>query len=93
MERLPTHERLVARLRGIGIDIPDDWECQNIHAGKRQREAGAWSWEITAKGTRTICASFVSATDLLKAKVISAHLEGRHERTLIIEPTADDEGG
>jgi hypothetical protein len=39
-------ERLLARLRAQGVEIPDGARIQRTYAGRCQREAGAWSWSV-----------------------------------------------
>lgn len=42
---MPTpSERLLIRLRDMGLEIPDDARLRRTYAGYWQRAAGAWSW-------------------------------------------------
>lgn len=61
-------ERLMKRLRTIpDVRLPETAEFHRIYAGTRQREAGAWSWEIVDNHV-TVLASYASVTELLRAK-------------------------
>ena len=37
---------VVEHLRGMGFDISDSVVCARTHAGRHQRDAGAWSWAL-----------------------------------------------
>lgn len=39
-------ERLLTRLRRMGLDIPEGSAVRRTYAGKHQRAAGAWSWYL-----------------------------------------------
>jgi hypothetical protein len=39
-------ERLLARLREAGMDLPEGVTIQRTYAGREQRNAGAWSWAL-----------------------------------------------
>ena len=44
---MPTpSEKMLTRLRAMGLDIPDGSVVQRTHAGYWQRRAGAWSWSV-----------------------------------------------
>lgn len=60
-------ERLIARLREMGVEIPDGAQLRRTYAGRHQRSAGAWSWYLVdADGHELHIGSQISVTDLLK---------------------------
>jgi hypothetical protein len=61
-------QRLVARLRAMGVPLPDEVELVRTRAGRAQRAAGAWSWAAYVPGGRELrLGSQAPITELLRA--------------------------
>ncbi|MET9964798.1 hypothetical protein ABZZ80_02420 [Streptomyces sp. NPDC006356] len=45
-----TAERMLARLRKIGVDLPEGTQLVNTFARDWQREQGAWAWKAVGPG-------------------------------------------
>lgn len=63
-------QRLLARLRAMGVPIPEGAVIRRTHAGLQQRRNGAWSWFVDPDpripGTTPGLGSQVPVTELLR---------------------------
>lgn len=72
-----TAERLIIRLRKIGLDLPEGSRLERTHAGYWQRKQGAWTWRAIGPGNRPLwVGSTYTMTELLAAPGICAHRDG-----------------
>lgn len=58
-------ERLVARLRAMGLPVPADARIERTYAGVWQRRDGAWSWIVWPPGSYGVGSQF-PVTELLR---------------------------
>jgi hypothetical protein len=67
-------ERLLARLRAMGVDLPEDATICRTYAGRHQRAAGAWTWYAwsATRGNLGGIGSHSTVNELVRAPVISA---------------------
>lgn len=49
-----TSDRLLARLREIGLDLPDGSRLVRVHPSAAMRNEGAWSWTALGPGGRDL---------------------------------------
>lgn len=83
MPRKKPGERLIERLRGLGVDIPRTAEVRRTRSGRHQRACGAWSWFLHNPerfsgghlGLALNVGSQERVKDLLKAKKITPSWE------------------
>ncbi|MFE4857411.1 hypothetical protein [Streptomyces sp. NPDC056670] len=47
-------ERLIARLREIGLDLPEGSRLVRVHPSRAMRNEGAWSWSAYGPGGREL---------------------------------------
>lgn len=81
-------QRLVERLRKMGLTVPDD-EIYRVHPSRASREAGAWSWAI---GTSPAVGSQHAMTVLMRAPRLTASWSTRLMDTDIhIDPVPERE--
>lgn len=78
-------ERLMARLRAMGVDIPEGSTLQRTYAGYWQRKGGAWSWFLLSPDGRDFLGSYFPVKTLLRTRlnVTQGH---RHEGTFSVFP-------
>jgi hypothetical protein len=70
---LRTSERLIARLRKIGLDLPDGTRLVRVYPSPAMRTEGSWSWTALGPNGRDLqIGSQHSMTALLEAEVILA---------------------
>lgn len=68
-----TSERLIARLREIGLDLPDGTQLVRLNPSRAMRNEGAWSWTALGPGGRELqIGSQHPMTALLEAEVLLA---------------------
>ena len=66
-------ERLIARLRAMGVEIPEGATIRRTHAGYWQKAQAAWSWFVAdANGKELGIGSQISVTELLREKRLCA---------------------
>lgn len=65
---MTTSERVLARLRADGRDVPDGARLIRVYAGYWQRAQGAWSWHVVDDRGLTIVGSVYAAGDLLRCR-------------------------
>lgn len=67
-----TSDRLIARLRDLGVALPADVRFERLYPGSEQRACGAWAWHIVDPYGAQVVGSPQTATetlaDLLKAQ-------------------------
>lgn len=39
-------EKLIARIRALGVQLPDDVQVRRVYPSAASRNAGAWSWSL-----------------------------------------------
>lgn len=67
MSSLTPSQRLIARLRVQGLDLPEDTVVERIYTGRWMRARGAWSWHLaTESGTLLPFGSQWRVTELLR---------------------------
>jgi len=59
-------DKLMGRLRDMGMSVPDGSTLHRTHAGQLQRRTGAWSWSILDPAGRELCGSYSPVTELLR---------------------------
>lgn len=83
------NERLIERLRLMGLVIPVDAEIERTYAGREQKAAGAFVWIIEVNPgvgmVNHIITSQWPVTDLLKEKKLSIHLDDSGQFTIYPE--------
>ena len=47
-------ERLLKRIREMGVDVPDGARIQRTYAGRTMRSGGAWSWFVVGPDGRAL---------------------------------------
>lgn len=70
MSRPTPSQRLLARLKAMGVPIEDGAIITRTHAGYWQRRQGAWSWRVEQPDYRLpqqIVGSHYPVTDLVRA--------------------------
>jgi hypothetical protein len=71
MKKAPS-QRLLARLRAMGLDIVDGAVVQRTYAGIWQRREGAWSWALVdANNFELSVGSQYPVTRLLKGRIMA----------------------
>jgi len=78
-------ERLIKRLRAMGMDVPDASTLQRTHAGISMRQRGAWSWSLIAPGGHELCGSYHPATGLLRSNMVV--VTGEHGVPEVVLPS------
>ncbi len=48
-------EQMLAKLRELRLDVPEDTQLERIYTGRHQRSEGAWSWTTVYPFARTLC--------------------------------------
>lgn len=64
-------ERLLVRLRAMGLPIPQDAWIERTYAGYWQRQGGAWSWSVHPQTTYAVGSQYPVA-ELLRAERLVA---------------------
>jgi hypothetical protein len=84
-------ERLLTRLRALGLDIPEGATIARTYAGVWQRRDGAWSWYAQQPDGRPIdIGSQYAVGDLLRERYLCATV-GWREPAIHIDPTVPGE--
>lgn len=94
MARPSTRARLLARLRAMGLDLPEGTALLRTHAQRADRAAGAWSWYALGPGGYEVgLGSQHPMRELLAAVRLVAGRSGtaaaRGERDVSVYPTLD----
>jgi len=86
MTRPTTQERLLARLRGMGIDLPEGARLVRTHANGWQITEGAWSWAALDQDGRDLhIGSQYSMSELLWAwRLETSRPDGRDMEILAV---------
>lgn len=75
MSRQTPSERLLARLKAVGVPIDDDAVIERTYAGSSMRTAGAWVWRTGPFGDGHIMVgSIFPVTDLVRRPLLCATL-------------------
>lgn len=86
MSRKTPSERLLDRLKVMGVPVEDDATIQRTYAGYWMRREGAWVWHTGPFGDRHLMAGSVhTVTDLVRAPRLCADLS-RHSPEWSIYP-------
>ena len=65
-------EKMLAKIRELGIEVPGDAKIARTYAGSNQRSCGAWSWMTFSSLRPTFsCGSQRPITDVLAAPKIA----------------------
>lgn len=84
--------RLIARLRAMGLDIPEGARVERTYAGRLQRECGAWSWALySATGFELNIGSQFSVTRLLRGRMCASRPWGWESSDIDIDPWQSSE--
>ncbi|MFC4506659.1 MULTISPECIES: hypothetical protein [Streptomyces] len=68
---MTTAERLLARLREAGLDLPEGSRLDRVYPSRAMRTEGAWSWAAFGPGGRELrIGSQYSMTQLLQADAL-----------------------
>jgi hypothetical protein len=66
-------ERLLARLRKAGLDLPEGSQLVRVYPSSARRNEGAWSWAALGPDGRDLqLGSQFSMTELLRAEAVYA---------------------
>ncbi|MCL4413427.1 MAG: hypothetical protein M1522_01560 [Actinobacteria bacterium] len=65
-----TSERLLGRLRLMGMVVPDGSTLHRTYAGRCQRQCDAWSWFILDPEGREVCGGYVPVAELLQQRLV-----------------------
>ncbi|MFF4385595.1 hypothetical protein ACFY0G_02195 [Streptomyces sp. NPDC001552] len=77
MPRLTPSERLLLRLRELGLDLPEDASLVRTNAPRSARSNAAWSWfALGPDGAELHVGSRHPIGELLAAPVLVAHEDG-----------------
>lgn len=75
-------ERLLARLREIGLDLPEGTKLRRVHPSAAMRNLGAWSWcALGPDGTDLHIGSRHPMSELLASDELIAHTDGNGSYT------------
>lgn len=86
MSRQTPSERLLARLKAMGVPVDDDAAVTRTYAGHWQRREGAWTWLTGPVGERHVMAGSIhTVTNLARAPRLCAELS-RHSPEWSIYP-------
>jgi hypothetical protein len=69
-------ERLLARLRAMGLPVAPDAQFRRVYAGYWQRAAGAWSWTVDGSSTGWIGSIYPVAVLLRAERLIAIERHG-----------------
>ena len=73
-------ERLLGRLRKMGLDIPEGAQVRRTYAGALQRNVGAWSWFLlNADGSELRIGSQYPVSELLRGRLHASQAHGVRE--------------
>ncbi len=76
--RLSSGEKLIKRLRAMGLDLPDVVRVEHTNAGRVQKAAGAWSWYLVDHdGKELRVGGFLAVTELLRGPMIATRAPSR----------------
>jgi hypothetical protein len=70
MARVTPSEHLLARLRELGLEIPERAWIRRTYVGRNQRRDGAWCWTVLAEDGRSLnIGSQWPVTDLVRGEI------------------------
>ncbi|MFE5912070.1 hypothetical protein ACFQ6B_23715 [Streptomyces wedmorensis] len=83
---MKTSERLLARLREIGVDLPQGAQLVRVHPSPAMRNAGAWSWAAFGPDGHDLrIGSQYPMSELIKAEALDVSRIG----SSVTEPDAE----
>lgn len=81
-----TSERVVKRLRDMGVDVHPESEVRRLYSGPWQRAAGAWSWSLFHPSMKQGYGSQHAADELLKCAHWTVEEPNHRSPDLSIDP-------
>lgn len=86
-------QKLLTRLRSLGVEIPEGATIRRTYAGTWQKAQGANVWHmVNARGDYLTIGSQFTVTELNKAKNISASRDGHGDINVDIEWSTNARG-